>query len=167
MDIYLLRHGLAAERGTAGYTNDAERPLTDEGEHKLRDIAKAMRKLELEFDLILSSPYARARQTAEIVADGLKAHKKMEFSDALTPDGSTRELTEFLNRLRPKPDSVLLVGHEPYLSGLISLLVSGNRGCKVVMKKGGLAKLEVDLLTNGSCAALAWLLTPGQMRLMV
>src|SRR5690242_16747729 len=98
MDIYLLRHGLAVERGASGYDNDAERPLTDEGERKLRDIARAMRKLELEFDLILSSPYTRARQTAEIVADGLKTRKKLDFSDSLTPDGSTHELIEFLNR---------------------------------------------------------------------
>ena len=166
MEIYLLRHGLAVERGTSSYNNDADRPLTDEGERKLQDIARAMRKMELDFDLILSSPYTRARQTAEIVAHGLKARKELEFSDSLTPDGSARELIESLNRLRPKPESVLLVGHEPHLSGLISLLVSGNRGCQVEMKKGGLAKLDVDLLTNGSCAALAWLLTPGQMRLM-
>src|SRR5437899_13004594 len=123
MEIYLLRHGLAVEQGTAGYNTDAERPLTEEGERKLWDISQAMRKLELEFDLILSSPYTRARQTAEIVADGLKARKKLEFSDSLTPDGSSRELIESLNRLRPKLDRVLLVGHEPYFSGLISLLV--------------------------------------------
>ena len=166
MEIYLLRHGLAVERGTPGYDSDAERPLTDEGGRKLRDIAQAMRKMELEFDLLLSSPHTRARQTAEIVADGLKARKKLELSDALTPDGSPREVIEFLNRRKPKPDSVLLVGHEPYLSGLISLLVSGNRGFQVVMKKGGLARLDVDLLAHGGCAVLAWLLTPGQMRLM-
>src|SRR5215471_9197640 len=131
MEIYLLRHGLAVERGAQDYNSDAERPLTDEGERKLRDIALAMRKMELEFDLILSSPYTRARQTAEIVADGLKARKQLEYSDALTPDGSMRELIEFLNRRKPKPDSILLVGHEPYLSGLVSLLVSGNRGLQV------------------------------------
>src|SRR6516164_9711785 len=117
MEIYLLRHGLAVERGTSGYNNDADRPLTDEGERKLQDIARAMRKMELDFDLILSSPYTRARQTAEIVAHGLKARKELEFSDSLTPDGSARELIESLNRLRPKPESVLLVGHEPHLSG--------------------------------------------------
>jgi phosphohistidine phosphatase len=166
MDIFLLRHGVAVERGTPGYNHDADRPLTDEGERKLRDIVQAMRRLGLEFDLILSSPYTRARQTAEIAADGLKLRKKLEFSETLIPEGGTEELIELLKRRRPKPDSVLLVGHEPYLSELISLLVAGERGFPVVMKKGGLAKLEVDSLAPGRCAMLAWLLTPGQMRLM-
>jgi len=166
MNIYLLRHGLAVEPGARGYASDADRPLTKEGEHKLRDIAEAMRKLELCFDLILSSPYQRARQTAEIVAEGLKARRKLEFSDTLTPHGSTEKLVDFLNRLKPKPESVLLVGHEPHLSGLISRLVSGDRGFQVVLKKGGLAKLDVESLHHGRCAALEWLLTSGQLRLM-
>ncbi len=166
MKIYLLRHGLAGEPGAPGYASDAERPLTGEGEHKMREIAQAMRKLELSFDLVLSSPYRRARQTAEIVADGLRARKQLQFSDALTPHGSTEELIDFLKRFRPKPDNVLLVGHEPHLSELISLLVSSGRGLQIVMKKGGLARLEVDSLAHGCCAALEWLLTPGQLRLI-
>ena len=91
-----------------------------------RQIAEAMEALELSFDLILSSPYLRARQTAEIVAEAFKARKRLELSDSLTPGGSTKKLVELLNRLQPSPESVLLVGHEPYLSGLISLLVSGD-----------------------------------------
>ena len=89
-------------------------------------IAEAMEELELSFDLILSSPYLRARRTAEIVAEHLEAGRKLELSDTLTPGGSTRRLVELLNRLQPSPESILLVGHEPYLSGLISLLVSGK-----------------------------------------
>ena len=64
MDIYILRHGLAVERGVAGYANDADRPLTPEGERQLEKIAAAMAALDLSFDMIVSSPYARARQTA-------------------------------------------------------------------------------------------------------
>ena len=68
MNLYILRHGIAAERGTPGYANDADRPLTPEGERKLQLVAAAIKALELGFDLILSSPYLRARQTAEVVA---------------------------------------------------------------------------------------------------
>ena len=75
MDLYLLRHGIAVEPGSPGYAKDADRPLTPEGERKLGQIAEAMEALELSFDLILSSPYVRARQTAEIVAATLKARK--------------------------------------------------------------------------------------------
>ena len=103
MNLYILRHGIAVEPGTPGYAKDADRPLTPEGERKLRQIAEAMEALELSFDLILSSPYLRARQTAEIIAEALKARKKLELSDSLTPGGSTKKLVELLNRLQPSP----------------------------------------------------------------
>ena len=63
-------------------------------------------------------------------------------------------------------DSILLVGHEPYLSGLVSLLAAGHEGFCVVLKKGGLCKLATESLKLGRCAALEWLLTPKQMALM-
>jgi phosphohistidine phosphatase len=166
MKLYVLRHGIAVEPGTPDFANDADRPLTPEGGRKLRQIAEAMAALELSFDLILSSPYLRARQTAEIVAEVLKARKMLELSDSLTPGGSTKKLVELLNSLQPSPEGVLLVGHEPYLSGLISLLVSGRETFAVVMKKGGLCKLSTESLKPGRCAALEWLLTPKQMALM-
>jgi|ERR1039458_9724753 phosphohistidine phosphatase len=166
MNLYILRHGIAVEPGTPGCIKDADRPLAPEGERKLRRITEAMEALGLGFDLILSSPYLRARQTAEIVAEARKPHKRLEYSDSLTPGGSTKKLVEFLDRLQPSPDSVLLVGHEPFLSGLISLLVAGNEGFCVVMKKGGLCKLAIDSLKHGRCAVLEWLLTPKQMALM-
>ena len=166
MNLYILRHGIAVEPGTPGYMKDADRPLTPEGERKLRRIAEAVEALDLSFDLILSSPYLRARQTAEIVAEGLKARKRLELSDSLTPGGSPKKLVELLNHLQPSAGSVLLVGHEPYLSGLISLLVSGDASFAVVMKKGGLCKLSTESLKPGRCATLEWLLTPKQMALM-
>ncbi len=166
MDLYILRHGSAVEPGTPGYENDADRPMTPEGERKLRQVADAMEALELSFDLILSSPYLRARQTAEIVAAALGAHKQLEFSDTLAPAGSVKKLVDLLTRREPSPGNVLLVGHEPYLSGLISLLVSGKESFAVVMKKGGLCKVTAESLKPGRCAVLQWLLTPQQMALM-
>ena len=166
MNLYILRHGIAVEPTAHGFAKDADRPLTPEGERKLLQIAKAMEALDLTFDLILSSPYLRARHTAEIVAEALKARKKLELSDNLTPGGSTKKLVELLNHLQPPPENVLLVGHEPYLSGLISLLVSGDATLAVVMKKAGLGKLTTESLKHGRCAALEWLLTPKQMALL-
>jgi phosphohistidine phosphatase len=166
MNLYILRHGLAVDHGAAGYPNDADRPLTPKGKRKLREIAKAMAAFKLRFDLILSSPYTRARQTAEIVADCLNQRRKLEFSEDLVPGGSTEELIQHLNRLKSRTEDVMLVGHEPYLSGLISLLVSGDSDLRVVMKKGGLCKLSLAALKHGRCAALEWLLTPKQMGLV-
>ena len=166
MDLYILRHGIAVEPGTPGYERDADRPLTPEGERKLRQVADAMKALDLSFDLVLSSPYLRARQTAEIVVAALGERKRLELSDTLTPGGSVKKLVELLNYRETCPESVLLVGHEPDLSGLISLLVSGKASFAVAMKKGGLCKLTTESLKPGRCAALQWLLTPKQMALM-
>jgi len=164
MNLFIFRHGLALEPGTAGY-DDAARPLTSEGKSKLKSIAAAMLKLELSFDLILSSPYTRARQTAEIVAERLKPSDKLEFSRLLEPQGSFADLVSLI-RKRASADNILLVGHEPYLSELISLLVFGQNQSVVVMKKAGLAKLAVTTLKAGRCALLEWLMTPKQMVLI-
>jgi phosphohistidine phosphatase len=166
MNLYILRHGIADAPGTGRIVADADRPLTAEGERKVWQIAEAMEALELSFDLILASPYLRARQTAEIVAEAFKARKKLEFNEALTPSGSSQQLVEFLNRRQPAPESVLLSGHEPSLSELISLLLSGGENLSITMKKGGLCKLTVEQLKHGRCACLEWLLTPKQMALM-
>ena len=167
MNLYLLRHGIAVEPGTPGYERDSERPLIPKGERRLHSAAAAMAKLELSFDLILSSPFVRARQTAEIVAGELGLKKRVEFYDGLVPGGNPKVLIHALNELKPEPENVLLVGHEPYLSRLISLLVSGGADAAAIeMKKGGLCKLEVGELCHGQCARLAWLLTPSQMELM-
>lgn len=162
MNIYILRHGLAGDRDSKKYPDDSQRPLTSEGEDKLWKIAKGMKKLGLEFDLILSSPYVRTRQTAEIVADKFRAKKNLELTETLEPDGPPSELIKLLNH-RHGLDSPLLVGHEPYLSSLISVLVSGDHHSSVTMKKGGLCMLSADSLKYGHCASLRWLLTPKQM----
>jgi phosphohistidine phosphatase len=165
MNIYILRHGIAVEPGTPGF-EDADRPLIPKGERRLRAAAAAMEKMELSFDLILSSPLLRARQTAEIVAEELRLKKWLQFSEALTPGGSMKTLVRQLNDWKPAPENVLLVGHEPYLSRLIALLVAGDENAAIEMKKGGLCKLEADSLRAGRCAKLAWLLTPSQMEWM-
>jgi len=152
--------------GTPGYENDSERPLIPKGERRLRKAAAAMKKLDLSFDLILSSPFLRAKQTAEIVAEELKLKKQLKFSDDLIPGGNPAALIDTLNELKPAPDDMLLVGHEPYLSRFISLLATGSANATIEMKKGGLCKLEIENLRAGHCARLAWLLTPAQMELM-
>jgi phosphohistidine phosphatase len=163
MKFYLLRHGLAVEPGTPGFSDDSTRPLTAEGKLKMRRVARGMKSLELSFGLILSSPYIRARQTAEIVADAFKAARRLKLTETLEPGGSTRALVETIRAWQPALESVLVVGHEPYLSGLISLLVSGETGLAIVMKKGGLCRLDVNRLKHGQCAALEWLLAPKQL----
>jgi len=166
MELYLLRHGLAVERGTPGFEDDAARPLTPKGRRQVRRMAAAMKKLERDFDLILSSPFLRAKQTAEIVAGELKLKKRLKISNALASGGSAAILLRQLERHRPAPGKVLLVGHEPDLSRLISLLVTGSLDLQMDFKKAGLCKLETEKLHAGKCATLVWLLTPKQMKMM-
>ncbi len=166
MNLYLLRHGLAVEPGSQNLARDSHRPLTPKGKRKVWESAQGMVALDLSVDRILSSPYLRARQTAEIVAEVLKARRRLDFSDTLAPGGSRKKLIELLSDLKSPADEVLLVGHEPYLSELIALLVAGQTGLSVVMKKGALCKLSTGSLQAGRCAALEWLLTSKQLRLM-
>ena len=160
MELYILRHAIAVDPGTPGYADDSQRPLTPEGRKKMRRIAQGMKALELKFNLILSSPYLRAKETAEIAAEILQARPRVKFSDELAPDGNPKILIKSLTR---SPERVLLVGHEPYLSSLAGRLISGTASVNLKLKKGGLCKLTADRLTFGRCAELEWLLTPSQL----
>jgi len=168
VNLFVLRHGIAVERDPVSFPDDSRRPLTLKGEDRLKTICEAMKAMELSFDLLLSSPFRRASQTAEIVADGLSLKKVLEFRDELTPEGDPRAIIKYLGKLEPTPENIMIVGHEPYLSSFISQLISGEAAAGLEMKKGGLAKLEIESqLRFGRCAKLAWLLTPKQMALMV
>ncbi len=160
MKLYILRHGDAAEHGDPGYKEN-ERPLTPKGIQRTKLMAHALRKMEISFEVVLSSPLTRARETAEIVLSGLK-HENLQLTvtDQLTPSGSMSKLVDQLNAIQPVPENVLLVGHEPYLSGFISLLCTGAPGLAVTLKKGALCRLDVALLTCAKCATLEWLLQP-------
>jgi phosphohistidine phosphatase len=160
MELYILRHGIAVERGSPGYKKDGDRPLTKEGEEKMRQIAEAMLVMDLKFDLILSSPYIRAEQTARIVATELD--EDVTFTEFLLPNANALELIREIND--EKPQRVLLVGHEPDLSRLASLLVTGASDATIELKKGGLCKLTLDKLAFAQCATLNWLLTPRLLR---
>jgi phosphohistidine phosphatase len=164
MDLYILRHGIAEENNPDAPANDSRRRLTSEGAKKIQRIAKGMKALELDFDLILSSPYVRARETAALVAKEFGAEKKLSLVEALVPDGNPKDLVDQLKSVPKKNRHILLVGHEPYLSRFISLLISGDTCLPITLKKGGLCKLSLKSIQYGRCATLEWLLTPGQNR---
>ena len=166
MNIFILRHGIAVERGTRGFEKDADRPLTAKGKRQLRKSAAAMKRMKLRFDLILSSPYERAKRTAEIVAEELKLKKRLKFTDSLKYESDPAMAIGEIAMLKRMPKNLLLVGHEPYLSRLISWLTSGEDTTAIDFKKGGLCKLEVEKLMPGKCAQLAWLLSPRLMKEM-
>ncbi|HEV2696179.1 MAG TPA: phosphohistidine phosphatase SixA [Verrucomicrobiae bacterium] len=169
MNLFILRHGIASDPGEDGLPKklpDAERPLSTKGKQRLGDVTWAMRKMELKFDAILSSPLLRARQTAQIVNEALGSKHKIVLCDHLAPEGSPKALIEQVNGLPAPVKNVLLAGHEPYLSRFIALLTTGNTMASIELRKGGLARLEVEDLRYARCATFRWLLTPKQMALM-
>ena len=162
MELYFLRHGIAEARERFPFARDFDRPLTKEGVQKVQRIARAMKSLDLRFDLVLSSPYVRARQTAEIVVRTLKLLPVLKLTPVLGVDSTPHRLIRGLLR-RKLPPSLLLVGHEPLFSDTMALLLCGQSGLELTMKKGGLARLTVSRLQVGRCAVLEWLLTPKQL----
>jgi phosphohistidine phosphatase len=156
MDLYIFRHGLAEEVSDSGL--DRDRELTREGREKTRLAGKALCKLEVSFDLVLSSPFARAWQTAEILVKALDCEKLLTKCEALASGAPSAGVLDELKDHRKK-ESILLVGHEPDLSKLISILLSGSPRLAITMKKGGLCKLSCTEPEPGE-ATLEWLLPP-------
>ena len=106
MNLFLLRHGLAVDRSAPGYNKkDADRPLTPKGKQRLWRVAEAMEEMELEFDIILTSPFVRALQTAEIVAEAFELRKKLKSSEHLPPNGNPKLLLEQIAQLQPAANS--------------------------------------------------------------
>jgi phosphohistidine phosphatase len=152
LQLYFLRHGIA-DWPNWDRRRDDERPLTDEGVEKMRAEAKAIQRLDLQLDAILTSPLLRARQTAESVARRLGLEVIEE--PALAPGFDVERLGGVLRR-HAADGAIMLVGHEPDLSRTIGQLISGGR---VAMKKGGLARVDLDALDPPG-GELVWLLAP-------
>src|SRR6476659_287205 len=148
MQLYFLRHG---EADWPGWTKpDDERPLTDFGKKEVRQVAKFLNRLKVKPDLIVTSPLPRALQTAEVAAEQLKT--KLRQDEALEPGFGISELCTVLKRHRSK--ILMLVGHEPDFSSVISALTGGF----VKMSKAGVALIDLDPETEK--ARLLWLLPP-------
>jgi phosphohistidine phosphatase len=165
--LYFLRHGLAGQHGDPKYKDDSLRPLTAEGQEKMRSGAQGMQTLGLKFDTIISSPYLRAKQTAEIVAEAYKLKKKdINLTNNLLPPASIEELMREVHTRFPISRNVLLVGHEPHLTGMISSLLKSDEPLSIDFKKGGLCCLSVNGPPEEPNAILDWLLTSTQLGLM-
>lgn len=162
MDLYIVRHAIAVQRGTPGYEDDSQRPLTDKGRKKMNKIAKGLRQFGIELDVILTSPYVRARDTAKILATEFNMVDQIRFTDNLVPPGDFKAL---IDEIQEKYDveSLALVGHEPMLGEFISWLTTGGKNLQINFKKGGVCYLSADNLYQDRRATLEWLLTPAIM----
>ena len=159
--LLLLRHGIAEDH-SADRSDDARR-LTGEGKRKLREVVAGMRVLELPVGAILTSPLRRAVETAEIVAAEYQ-RAVVEEIDALAPGGDPDRV---LAALAPHRDceGIVLVGHQPDLGELASILLAGTPGLvPLPFKKAGLAGIVVATLPPSAAGLLEFFLTPAQLR---
>jgi phosphohistidine phosphatase len=156
MEIYILRHGIA-EDGQAG-ASDSERALTAEGKKKLRNVLKVAAGAGVAPSLILTSPYRRAYQSAQLAAEVLGYKNELLRTKALEPECPPRGVWEEI-RVHKNELSILLAGHEPLFSRLTAYLL-GCPNLQVDFKKGALACVEIDRFSADPQGALRWLLTP-------
>lgn len=159
LHLYLIRHGLAGEHGS--YANDDDRPLTDEGRHKTRQIAKRLHALELHFDIILTSPLVRAQQTADILLEAALS-QTLQASTHLAPGGSLSEWLVWLQGWQsPTTKALALVGHEPNLSAWAERLVWGKSNGHLTLKKAGMIGLALpESHPPVGNSTLFWLTSP-------
>ncbi len=160
MDLYILRHGKAEPYGHR-FPSDGIRPLSKKGLKRTQLSAKGMKAANVKVDLIVSSPLLRARQTAEIVHEGLGMDEPIQFSETLA-SGDVRLILSTIEA-HSSLSGLMLVGHEPTLSELISTVASGSYHTAFNLKPGGMCKLNLSAVSLSRSATIEWFVTPKQL----
>jgi phosphohistidine phosphatase SixA len=159
MDVLLVRHAIAEERDFDRWPDDRGRPLTREGTRKFRAVAQVLARCWETPDLVLASPLARTWQTAQLLEEECR-WPEPEECPALEPAKKPSEILAMLKK-RAEAETVVLVGHEPSLQGILSHFVAGAaEGLPVEMKKGGAALVRFDGNVRAGGAKLLWLVPP-------
>jgi phosphohistidine phosphatase len=157
MELYLIRHADAVTLGEGGVVDDASRPLTPTGEAQARQLAEGLTRRGIRFDIILTSPLVRARQTAEgLVAHLEKPAPEVRVTDELAPGGKRRKLARILKNLGK--ESIALVGHQPDLGEFAGWLI-GSKKTQIAMAKAGVARIHVEAEPGKGEGQLIWLVT--------
>lgn len=158
--LYIVRHAIAAERGPE-WPDDSKRPLTHKGTARMRQAVAGLGRLGVTIDTVLTSPYTRAAETAQLLVEGLSPAPSLSVTSALEPgqpfDAVLRALAPFA-----RTDAVALVGHEPDLGELTGKLIGA--AAPVAFKKGGVCRLEYVRLPPRGVARLVWHATPKMLR---
>jgi len=162
MQVYLVRHAIAHERNRVRWPNDALRPLTSAGIVKFRKAARGLADWLPASAVLLTSPFVRARETAAILAEARGRAKPIECAQL----GAHQPVSGAFELLRPRKEkAVVLVGHEPYLSGFLSSALGGqDTRLKVEFKKGGATCIEFASRIEPGRATLCWMLPPRMLR---
>lgn len=165
MRVYLVRHAIAYPQTPDSAMLDSARELTPQGITKMQRSAAALARMGVQCDEIWTSPYTRARQTAEILCSALNTPREPRQMTELEPDGDLRGIVTTL-QLHADRSGIALVGHEPSLGRLIGLLLFGEPVAVAEFKKGGVCCIEVEQFAQPLRSTLIWMLTPKQLRWM-
>jgi phosphohistidine phosphatase len=160
-ELYLVRHGVAAERGDA-YPDDTKRPLTSQGIQRLRQEGKALVALDVTFDVILTSPLVRTRQTADTLAAAFRNPPPVVNSPALAPGGTHNAIIDELAKQSHRRRRMAIVGHEPGIGELAARLLGLRKPLE--FKKGAICRIDVAALPPAGTGQLRWFVTPRILR---
>jgi len=155
MIIYFLRHASAGER-MSNPKKDEKRPLDKTGIEQCGYVGRALTALDVQVDVIFSSPLKRATQTASLVGNEMGYEGKLQLTEALRPEASFADFRKLLDKYA-KYESIMVVGHNPNLSEFLGRAISEN-GCEatVDLKKAGVARVEMER----NSGVMQWCLTP-------
>jgi phosphohistidine phosphatase len=159
--LYLVRHAIAAERGPS-FPDDRKRPLTPEGIERFKRAVDGLKELDLELEVIVTSPLVRAVQTAELLAAGIGGKPKIEMLEVLAPGGRLTHVLEALAKYCKRTRHLAFVGHEPDLGELAARLLRA-RGT-IEFKKGAVCCVELDGAMPTGPGTVKWLLPPRALR---
>jgi len=157
--LFLIRHGVAEERGDA-WPDDAKRPLSEDGIERFQRSARALARLDVWIDVVLTSPLVRARQTADIVASAFDPRPSIITIESLAPGGSYASLVADLEK-HGRKTRIALVGHEPGIGELGARLIGSRHSFE--FKKGAVCRIDVDEIPPVGPGDLRWFLTPKVM----
>lgn len=162
--VLIIRHGIALDRVDAAVYSvaDGDRPLTRDGIRKMKKAVQGLKVVAPKPKVIVSSPFLRAKQTAELVAEAYP-RAKVVISEWLIPGQPPEGLAKFLGQYAPE-DRVAIVGHEPDLSAWAGWAMTGKQRTIFELKKGGACLLEFGDELKAGTAVQSWLLTPAQLR---
>jgi phosphohistidine phosphatase len=159
-ELYLIRHGVAEERGDA-WPDDTKRPLSEDGMDRLRKSARGLARLDVWIDVIFTSPLVRARQTADIVAAAFDPRPSIITIDSLAPESTYTSLAADLEK-HARKTRIALVGHEPMIGELAARMIGSRHA--IEFKKGAVCRIDVEILPPAGPGDIRWLLTPKIMR---
>jgi phosphohistidine phosphatase len=166
MELYIIRHAIAQPLGRKNDFIDEKRTLTSEGRDKMREAARGLLRLGVEFDLVMTSPLVRAVETAEIITTVLGQNKiKVEQTETLAPGASTDELFAEIKR-HTGAESIALIGHQPDLGEIISKIVRCNGNLLIELKKGSVCCINVIETVPTLHGNLIWLFAPKHLRML-